>query len=102
MTDELDGELVRAFASTAEPLPGDDFARRLILRAILRRRAQLALRFGAIAMVGVMAILTGHLFVRASLLAAERFGVLLVSPVGWTLSLLLAVAVLRRRRLLRR
>jgi hypothetical protein len=99
MTDDVDRNLMRTFAAAATPLPADDFTGRLMLRVTWRRRSQVVARVVAVVvllfLVGAFAT---HCFVTVSLLAAERFGELLISPSGWMLSLLVAVVVLRRWR----
>ena len=101
MTDDLDRDLMRAFAAAAAPLPADDFVRRLQRRVALRRRSQAVPRIVAVMALFAVGAFAAHAIVGASLLAAEHFGALLISPLGWTMSLLLAVVVVRRWRLLR-
>jgi hypothetical protein len=101
MTNDLDRDLIRVFAAASVPLPAGDFIRRLQLQVALRRRLRSALRLAAILSLFFVGAFAAHALVRASLLATERFGELLISPLGWTLSLLLAIVVVRRRRLLR-
>jgi hypothetical protein len=101
MTDDLDRNLMRSFAAAAAPLPDDDFTRPLMLRVAWRRRSLSVLRLAAVVSFFLVGAFATHALVRISLSAAERFGELLISPLGWILSLLVAVVVLRRRRLLR-
>ena len=100
MADDLDRELTRAFVATP-PIPGDDFIHRLLPRIRWRRRAQRALRLGALLSLVVLVGFAGHILVRVSLLATEQLGELLISPLGWALSLLIAAVVVRRGHLLR-
>ncbi len=101
MINDPDRDLMQAFAAAAVPLPAGDFLRRLEPRVGLRRRIQTVRRLVAVLSFLLVGAFAAHPLVRVSLLAAERFDELLISPLGWTLSLLLTVAVVRRWRLLR-
>lgn len=102
MTDDLDRDLMRAFAVAAAPLPEEEFLHRLASRMAWRRRTRAVLWLGAALLLLLVGSLGTRTLVEVSLVAAERFGELLISPLGWTLSLLLAVVVVRRGRLFRR
>ena len=101
MSNELDRDLMRAFAAAAVPLPADDFLRRLERRVALRRRLQVVPRLVAVMLLFLVGAFAAHAIVRFSLFASVQFGELLTSPLGWTLSLLLAVVVVGRWRRLR-
>ena len=101
MANDLDRDLMRAFAEASTPLAADDFLRRLKPQIAWRRRTQAAPRLLVVVALFLAGALWAHALVSGSVFALERIGELLISPVGWTLSLLLAVAVVRRQRLFR-
>ena len=55
----------------------------------------------AVMLLFLVGAFAAHAIVRRSLLASVQFGNLLTSPLGWFLSLLLAVVAMGRWRLLR-
>lgn len=102
MTDELDQDLMRAFQAEAVPLPSDDFIRRLTLRAIRRQRARTVFCICLAVSLGLIGAFAVRPLLEISSVATERLGRMLISPVGWVMSLLLAAAVTRGQRRLRR
>jgi|SRR3569833_136413 len=102
MSDDIDRNLMRAFAEEAMPLADDGFIRGVMFRVARRRRRQVVLRVVGVVSLLLMGGFATRALVRVSLVAGERFGELMVSPVGWILSMLVAVVLLRRWRVLQR
>ena len=100
MRADLDSDLMQAFAEPQAPLPAATFERQLMHRIAWRRRARAVLRLAYFASLVLLGAFASHMLIDASLFATEQLGELLISPSGWTLSLLLAVVAARRRRLI--
>lgn len=109
MHDEIDPQLLALFAQASETLPHKEFTAVFWARLQRARRARTLLR---IALVAALAILGAWLAptilshtaaaVQSSVEYARPLESLVVSPVGWAVSSLIALVVLIRTGALRR
>ena len=109
MPDEIEDRLVALFAEAHESLPSAEFMRAFLARMERARRLQSMLR---VALVLVLAILAA--WIMPSVLAttaavvntvgeqSRSYGVLVISPAGWAVSMLIGFLVLLRTGALRR
>lgn len=101
MSDELDPQLLRAFAEAEEPPAGDEFLVSLLRKIERTRRARLWGWGGAAAALVVVAGLNMRLMLEATAAAVRFVGdfspadmQVLISPAGWAVSMLVGGAVL--------
>jgi hypothetical protein len=102
MTDELDQDLVRAFEAEAVTLPSEDFIRQLRSLAIHRQRVRTVVWICLAALLCLIGSFAARPLLEISSVATEWLGEILISPVGWVLSVVLAVRVTKGQGLLRR
>jgi hypothetical protein len=107
--DELDTELTRLFAQAYEPIDGGAFVAAIVAKIERTRRARLARRVLAGVVVLLVACFNLRLVLEktAALIRvvgelSSTYAVPLVTPWGWTLSMLLAAWVVFRTRPSRR
>jgi hypothetical protein len=109
MLNEWDPELTKAFAQAREPLAGDQFMAKLLLKIERKRRIRMWLQIFAIVAVVITVSLNMPL-VLEKMASAVRFAgdfsptytELLITPWGWAASMLIGVWVLFRTRPSRR
>jgi hypothetical protein len=109
MSDEIDDRLAALFAEVHETLPSAEFMQAFLVRMERARRLRsmrriaLALLLGAFAIWIMPAVLTTTATVmRAAAEQSRPYAALLISPVGWGASMLIAFLVLLRTGALRR
>ena len=109
MTDEMDEKLLARFARAQERLPDAEFMQTLLARMQRARRGRSMRR---IVMAVVLMILAAWIMpsvldstaavVRVVADQAPSIGALIISPLGWAVSMLIGFAVLLRAGALRR
>jgi hypothetical protein len=101
MSDELDPQILRAFAKAREPLAGDEFMLCVLQKIERARRARMRRWGGAAAALVVVAALNMRLMLEVTAAAVRFVGdfspadmQILISPAGWAVSMLVGGGVL--------
>ena len=109
MSNEIDDRLLVLFAEAHETLPSAEFMQTFLARMELERRRQSIRRIALVVALGVLAacimpsVLSGTAAVMQVVGEQSRpYGALLISPVGWGVSMLIGFLVLLRTGALRR
>jgi hypothetical protein len=109
MLNESDPELTKAFAQARQPLSGDRFTANLLLKIERTRRIRMWLQIFAVVAVVIIVLLNMPLVLRKTVSAVRfagdfspTYAELLITPWGWTVSMLIGVWVLLRTRPSRR
>jgi len=98
MSDDLDPQLLRYFAAAEAPLDGAPFVARTGLRLRKARRARSMLRWAAVIVLLALALLAGPYVISASIELNHYLAALLLSPWGWSASIVAGVWIVRRAR----
>ena len=109
MSNDIDDRLLALFAEAHETLPSAEFMQSFLARMEQARRRQSIWRIALVVALGVIAawimpsVLSGTAALMQVLGEQSRpYGTLLISPVGWGVSMLIAFLVLLRTGALRR
>ena len=109
MSNEIDETLLALFAKAHETLPSAEFMQSFLTRMERVRRRQSMRRIALAVVLAILAawIMPSVLSTTASVAHAvgeryQPYGVLIISPAGWTVSMLIGLLVLLRTGALRR
>jgi len=109
MSNQIDDRLLALFAEAHETVPSEEFMQSFLARMEQARRRQSIRRIVLAVALGILAtwIMPSVLSGTAALMLvvgeqSRSYGALLISPVGWGVSMLIAFLVLLRTGALRR